>query len=58
MAMDCWHWKHLKPWIHVIRDDKNAPAMRVADADQIEIRIRSMGNLVCSMPAANGVFSI
>ena len=58
MAMSCWYWKHLEPWIHVIRDDNNAPAMRVSDADQIEIRVRAMGNIVCTMPAANGVFSI
>ena len=58
LAMDCWYWKHLDPWIHVILDDKGGPALRVYNLDAIEIRIRSMGNVCCSMPAANGVFSI
>ena len=58
LALGTWYWKHLMAWCHVIRDDKNAPFMRVAAADQIEMRIRCMGNPCCDMPAANGVFSI
>jgi hypothetical protein len=56
LAMDTWYWATLDAWIHVIRDDKNQPFMRVAGADQMELQIRSMGNPVCMMPGANGIW--
>lgn len=56
LSMETWYWATLDEWIHVIRDDKNAPFMRVYNADQIELRIRAMGNPVCVLPGANGIF--
>jgi len=44
--------------VHVIRDDKGGPALRVYNADAIEIRMRHMGNLCCTLPGANAVFNI
>jgi hypothetical protein len=53
-----WYWKHLKPWIHVIRDDKGQPSLRVYNDDAVETRIRAMGNTCTRSPASDGVFSI
>src|SRR3990167_5143944 len=58
LALDTWYWKTLDPWVHVIRDDKGGPALRVYNADAIEIRMRHMGNLCCTLPGANAVFNI
>lgn len=49
--------KHLHAFTHVIRDDGRA-SLRQSSADGIEARVRSMGNLICTVPGANGVFSI
>jgi len=49
--------KHLEAFTHVIRQDGLA-SLRQAAADGVEARVRSMGNLICTVPGANGVFSI
>lgn len=49
--------KHLKGWPHIISDD-GRPSLRQTSDDGVEARARSMGNLICTLPGANGVFSI
>ncbi len=49
--------KHLKSWPHIISDD-GRPSLRQTSDDGVEARARAMGNLICTMPGANGVFSI
>lgn len=58
LNMSTWYWKTLEDHIHIIRDDGNKPTMRVYNEDSVELRTRSMGNLCCTEPGANGVFSI
>lgn len=57
LNMDTMYLKHLKGFPHIIEDD-GRPNLRQNSADGIEARVRSMGNLVCTMPGANGVFAI
>lgn len=49
---------HLDGWVHIIRDGDLKPAMRSTDEDGIEIRARSMGNIVMPDTAALGCFAI
>jgi hypothetical protein len=55
--LDTLEYKTRYPAPHVIRDDKNAVAMRSASADSVEIRARSFSNLLALEPAAWGVQS-
>lgn len=55
---DSMYIRTLDEFVHVIRDDNNAPAMRVANADDIEIRIRSINNLIQSDTRNQGVYLI
>lgn len=48
----------LYDFVHTITDDNNGPSMRVYNADQIEIRIRSIHNLIQSDTRNHGVHSI
>lgn len=48
----------LYDFVHTITDDNNGPSMRVYNADDIEIRIRHIGNLIQSDTRNHGVFSI
>ncbi len=49
--------KHLDGLPHIIKDD-GKPSLRQASADGIEARARGWVNLICTMPGANGVYSI
>lgn len=57
LNMDTLYIKHLESLFHIITDD-GRPSLRLSTSDGIETRARSMSNLICTMPAANGVFSI
>lgn len=57
LNLSCWYHKHLKGFVHIISDD-GRPNLRKASEDSIEARTRSMGNLCCTEPGSNGVFSI
>lgn len=57
LNLETLYIKHLEAFIHVIRDD-GKPSMRQVSADGLELRIRTIRNLISDMPAANGVFSI
>lgn len=57
LNMSTWYYKTLREYVHIASDD-GRPNLRVADADQIEARTRSWGNLCCKEPGANGTFSI
>ena len=48
----------LDDFVHTIMDDNNGPSMRVYNADQIEIRIRSINNLIQSDTRDQGVIAI
>lgn len=50
--------KTLDDFIHVVRDDDGTPSMRVYNADSIELRTRSICNLIQSDTRNHGVFSI
>jgi hypothetical protein len=52
-----WYLKSGLSAPHVISDDGNVD-LRQASDDGIEVRMRFMGNLICTEPGANGVFSI
>jgi hypothetical protein len=56
LEMDSWRLKHLLDLPHIVIDD-GVRALRVKGADQIEIRARYYGQLVCYEPGHNGVFS-
>ena len=49
--------KHVRALPHIVRDD-GRPALRESASDGVEARVRAFCNLVCTMPGANGVFSI
>lgn len=49
--------KHLRGLPHIVQDD-GRPSLRQTSADGIEARVRAWCNPVCTMPGANGVFSI
>lgn len=49
--------KHLEGFPHIIKDD-SLVSLRKTSTDAIEARARAIGNLVCTEPGANGVFSI
>lgn len=57
LNMSSWYIKHLMGLPHIIKDD-GRPSLRRASADGIEARVRSWCNPICTMPGANGVFSI
>lgn len=57
LDMDTWRFHHLKGFPHLVEDEGLART-RVTDADQIEFRYRLWGNLKCSAPGRNGVFSL
>ena len=57
MRWDTWYLKHLYALPHIIQDD-GRPSLRLSDDDGIEARSRGWVNLICTEPAANGVFSI
>lgn len=57
MTMGTWYVKSLLGIPHIINDDGNAHLRQTSD-DGIEVRVRSMSNLICTEPGANGVFSI
>ena len=49
---------HLDEFPHIVRDGDGKTAMKVYNADSIEIRIRAWWNYVQRMPGAFGVLSI
>lgn len=51
------HWRTLKPWCHIIMDD-GLKSLRIYNADGIEFRTRSMGNMIAEQPAAHGQFDM
>jgi hypothetical protein len=53
-----WYWKHLEAFTHFIRDDGGGVTLRMITEDSIKADVRAMGNVVCTLPGANGVFSI
>jgi hypothetical protein len=50
--------KHVKDFIHFIRDDGGGPNLRLASSDGIETRARFLGNYVQYDTAAHGVASV
>jgi hypothetical protein len=50
--------KTLDDFIHVVTDDNGTPSMRVYNADSVELRTRSICNLIQSDTRNHGVFSI
>jgi hypothetical protein len=58
LNLSTWYWKHLGPWIHFIREGGGAVDLKIYNEDGVESRARTMGNLCCREPGANGVFSI
>jgi len=52
-----WLIRHAMGFPHLNEDDGNA-ALRAANKDSIEVRLRSAGNLFCLAPGGNGVFPI
>ena len=56
LNMDTWRLKHLLDFPHIVADD-GVRALRRPALDQIEIRCRYYGQLVCYQPGQNAVFS-
>lgn len=57
LTRETWVVRDAYGFPHLNEDDGNA-ALRAASADQIEVRLRSAGNLFCLAPSGNGVFPI
>lgn len=53
LDMPTWKLMHAAPLPHIIQDDGNT-ALRLSDADSIEMRWRWLAQLVCLNPFANG----
>lgn len=58
LNLSTWYWKHLGEFVHFVRDDGGGIALRMITEDSIKADVRSMGNICCDLPGANGVFSI
>ena len=60
LNMSDFEWLHIPgaPWIHPIKDDKGGMFLRVYNADAIEGRLRSDGQMFMWDGACSGVFSI
>lgn len=58
LSLKTWYWKTLLDWVHIVQDDKAGPTLRIYNEDSVEGRTRSMGNVICTDPGGNGVFSI
>lgn len=57
LSSETWVLRHLGEFPHIVRDDGLA-ALRRDASDSIEIRARYYGQLLCSAPGHNGVFSV
>lgn len=55
---DSIYIRTLDDFVHTIMDDNNGPSMRSVNSDDIEIRIRSINNLIQSDTRNQGVFQI
>lgn len=57
LKKETWYYKTLEEYVHIVKDDGKV-SLRVNDADEIEARTRSWGNLCCTEPGSNGTFSL
>lgn len=58
LTMDTWKLRTLGEPFSITDDDGNAPWMREADDDAIQIRLATYGNPSCDAPAYNGRFDL
>jgi hypothetical protein len=57
LTKSTWYLKSLKAMPHIIMDD-GIRSLRQTSDDGVEIRCRSMGDLICTEPGANAVFAV
>lgn len=57
LQRDTWKFAHLGGVPHVVRDD-GRDSLRGATSDDIEVRARYFGEMVCYAPGWNGVLSV